>query len=288
MIELPRAALRADEIAEVADFFSFGTNDLTQTTLGMSRDDAEGKFLTFYLEDGVLERNPFEVLDQDGVGELMRIGSSGAAETKPEHQARDLRRARRRAVVGRVLPPDRARLRELLPVPRAARAPRRGAGRAEGSEARRVRPGRRVTTGAAAAYNGGMKAALVTVLALVTAASVACGGSHAHNVKGAPPPAGPAELRKLARLALGAASGAGTRIRPTASSCLDEADRGARRRRSGRRLEPTGLLGAAPRALRRQPGAARREGPHRDDPHLDDRPGTGESLTVGSETGCRS
>jgi pyruvate, orthophosphate dikinase len=73
MIELPRAALRADEIAEHADFFSFGTNDLTQTTLGMSRDDAEGKFLTFYLEEGVLERNPFEVLDQEGVGELMRI-----------------------------------------------------------------------------------------------------------------------------------------------------------------------------------------------------------------------
>src|SRR5581483_8131864 len=73
MIELPRAALRADEIAEYADFFSFGTNDLTQTTLGMSRDDAEGKFLTFYLEDGVIERNPFETLDQDGVGELMRI-----------------------------------------------------------------------------------------------------------------------------------------------------------------------------------------------------------------------
>ncbi|HEY5059594.1 MAG TPA: pyruvate, phosphate dikinase [Gaiellaceae bacterium] len=74
MIELPRAALRANEIAEFADFFSFGTNDLTQTTLGMSRDDAEGKFLTFYLEDGVLERNPFETLDQEGVGELMRIG----------------------------------------------------------------------------------------------------------------------------------------------------------------------------------------------------------------------
>jgi len=73
MIELPRAALRADEIAAYADFFSFGTNDLTQTTLGMSRDDAEGKFLTFYLEDGVLEQNPFETLDQDGVGELMRI-----------------------------------------------------------------------------------------------------------------------------------------------------------------------------------------------------------------------
>jgi pyruvate,orthophosphate dikinase len=84
MIELPRAALRADQIAEVADFFSFGTNDLTQTALGMSRDDAEGKFLTFYLEDGVLERNPFEVLDQDGVGDLMRIAVERGRETKPE------------------------------------------------------------------------------------------------------------------------------------------------------------------------------------------------------------
>jgi pyruvate, orthophosphate dikinase len=83
MIELPRAALRADEIAEVADFFSFGTNDLTQTTLGMSRDDAEGKFLTFYLEDGVLEQNPFETLDQDGVGDLMRIGVERGRSAKP-------------------------------------------------------------------------------------------------------------------------------------------------------------------------------------------------------------
>ncbi len=73
MIELPRACIRADEIAAYADFFSFGTNDLTQTTLGLSRDDAEGKFLTRYLEDGVLERNPFEILDQGGVGDLMRI-----------------------------------------------------------------------------------------------------------------------------------------------------------------------------------------------------------------------
>jgi pyruvate,orthophosphate dikinase len=84
MIELPRAALRADEIAEVADFFSFGTNDLTQTTLGMSRDDAEGKFLTFYLEDGVIERNPFETLDQGGVGDLMRIGVERGRSTKPD------------------------------------------------------------------------------------------------------------------------------------------------------------------------------------------------------------
>ncbi len=73
MIELPRACIRADEIAEHADFFSFGTNDLTQTTLGYSRDDAENKFLARYLEDDVLERNPFEVLDEGGVGDLMRI-----------------------------------------------------------------------------------------------------------------------------------------------------------------------------------------------------------------------
>jgi pyruvate, orthophosphate dikinase len=73
MIELPRACIRADEIADHADFFSFGTNDLTQTTLGLSRDDAEGKFLTRYLEDGVLRQNPFEALDQGGVGDLMRI-----------------------------------------------------------------------------------------------------------------------------------------------------------------------------------------------------------------------
>jgi pyruvate, orthophosphate dikinase len=84
MIEVPRAALRADEIASVADFFSFGTNDLTQTTLAFSRDDAEGKFLTRYLEDGVLERNPFEVIDFDGVGDLMRIAVERGRGVKPE------------------------------------------------------------------------------------------------------------------------------------------------------------------------------------------------------------
>ena len=84
MIELPRACVRADEIAEVADFCSFGTNDLTQTALGFSRDDAEGKFLTYYLEHGILERNPFEVLDQEGVGELMRIAVERARSVKPD------------------------------------------------------------------------------------------------------------------------------------------------------------------------------------------------------------
>ncbi len=83
MIELPRAALRADEIASVADFFSFGTNDLTQTTLGFSRDDAEGKFLTYYLEHGILERNPFEVIDEEGVGDLMRIAVERGRGAKP-------------------------------------------------------------------------------------------------------------------------------------------------------------------------------------------------------------
>jgi pyruvate,orthophosphate dikinase len=86
MIELPRACIRADEIAEYADFFSFGTNDLTQTTLGFSRDDAEGKFLTRYLEDGVLERNPFETLDQSGVGDL-KLGICGEHGGEPDSVA---------------------------------------------------------------------------------------------------------------------------------------------------------------------------------------------------------
>src|SRR5436305_8667267 len=83
MIELPRACIRADEIAEHADFFSFGTNDLTQTALGFSRDDAEGKFLTHYLEDKVLDANPFETLDVSGAGDLMRIAVERGRGARP-------------------------------------------------------------------------------------------------------------------------------------------------------------------------------------------------------------
>jgi len=73
MIELPRAALTADDLAREAQFFSFGTNDLTQTTWGLSRDDA-GRFLPFYLDQGLLEDDPFQVLDQTGVGKLIQMG----------------------------------------------------------------------------------------------------------------------------------------------------------------------------------------------------------------------
>jgi pyruvate,orthophosphate dikinase len=82
MIELPRAALTADEIAQEADFFSFGTNDLTQTTFGLSRDDA-GKFLPFYVENGLLPEDPFVTLDQSGVGQLVRIGCERGRATRP-------------------------------------------------------------------------------------------------------------------------------------------------------------------------------------------------------------
>jgi pyruvate,orthophosphate dikinase len=84
MIELPRACVRADEIAPEADFFSFGTNDLTQTTLGFSRDDAEKKFLSHYLDEKILAANPFETLDEGGVGELMRIAVERARSVKPD------------------------------------------------------------------------------------------------------------------------------------------------------------------------------------------------------------
>jgi len=73
MIEIPRAGLTADQVAETAEFFSFGTNDLTQFTFGYSRDDAERNFLVKYVEDGILEMNPFQTIDRNGVGQLMKL-----------------------------------------------------------------------------------------------------------------------------------------------------------------------------------------------------------------------
>jgi pyruvate,orthophosphate dikinase len=84
MIELPRAALRAGDLARHADFFSFGTNDLTQTTLGFSRDDAQGRFLTYYLEHGVLPEDPFATLDVEGVGELVRVAVERGRAANPD------------------------------------------------------------------------------------------------------------------------------------------------------------------------------------------------------------
>ena len=83
MIETPRAALVADEIAEVAEFFSFGTNDLTQMTFGFSRDDVEGRFMSEYLEHKLLRANPFETLDQEGVGQLVQLGVERGRATRP-------------------------------------------------------------------------------------------------------------------------------------------------------------------------------------------------------------
>ncbi len=83
MIEVPRAALTAGQVAEQAQFFSFGTNDLTQMTYGMSRDDAEGKFLNRYVSEGILPTNPFEHLDPDGVGRLMAMATTEGRKTRP-------------------------------------------------------------------------------------------------------------------------------------------------------------------------------------------------------------
>ncbi len=134
MIELPRAALRAGEIAESAEFFSFGTNDLTQTTLGISRDDA-ASFLGIYTAKGLLPSDPFVTLDTAGVGELIKIAAERGRADAAEPQARHLRRARRRPRLDRLLRNGPSRLRLVLAVPHPDRPPRRGAGgaRAEGA-----------------------------------------------------------------------------------------------------------------------------------------------------------
>ncbi|HUB75916.1 MAG TPA: putative PEP-binding protein, partial [Solirubrobacteraceae bacterium] len=83
MIELPRACFQADQIAHEADFFSFGTNDLTQTALGFSRDDIEGRVLARYIDVKILDRSPFETLDTPGVGQMVRMGAWLGRKTKP-------------------------------------------------------------------------------------------------------------------------------------------------------------------------------------------------------------
>jgi pyruvate,orthophosphate dikinase len=84
MIELPRACIVAHRIADHAEFFSFGTNDLTQTVFGYSRDDAEATFIPAYLEKKILREDPFQVIDQDGVGEMMRMAMERGRSTRPD------------------------------------------------------------------------------------------------------------------------------------------------------------------------------------------------------------
>ena len=84
MIEIPRAAVTAAEIAALAEFFSFGTNDLTQMTFGYSRDDAERNFLLKYVEEGILPKNPFQTIDREGVGELMHMCVENGRKTRPD------------------------------------------------------------------------------------------------------------------------------------------------------------------------------------------------------------
>ena len=185
MIELPRACIRADEIAEYADFFSFGTNDLTQTALGLSRDDAEGKFLSRYLEDGVLERNPFETLDQRGVGDLMRIAVERGRGAKPDLKLGICGEHGGEPESVAFCHAPRPRLRQLLALPRASRAPRGGPGGPEGRGRRgrcRGRVERSILAPLGAPTGGDMRllawCALICVGALALAA---CGGEKKEN-----------------------------------------------------------------------------------------------------------
>jgi hypothetical protein len=127
MIEIPRAAVTADEIAKEAEFFSFGTNDLTQMTFGFSRDDA-GKFLGAYYDKKIYESDPFAKLDQNGVGKLVEPWPQAGPSDPSGSASGHLRRARRRSLLRGVLPQGRPGLRVLLPLPRAHRPPRRRTG----------------------------------------------------------------------------------------------------------------------------------------------------------------
>ena len=127
MVETPRAALRAGDLAASSAFLCFGTNDLTQMTYGLSRDDA-GRFMRDYVNRGVFHEDPFHSLDLEGVGELMLIAAKRGRARNPGPGARALRRARRRPVLGALLQARGLRLRLLLALPGADRAARGGAG----------------------------------------------------------------------------------------------------------------------------------------------------------------
>ncbi len=133
MVETPRAALRAADIAQHAAFLSFGTNDLTQMTYGLSRDDA-GRFMSAYVKQGVYDEDPFHTLDIEGVGELLldrgRARPAGAARHRPV----DLRRAWRQPVGHRILPQTGFRLRVLFAIPGAGSASGGGATGASGAD----------------------------------------------------------------------------------------------------------------------------------------------------------
>ena len=120
MIEIPRAALTADEIAKEAEFFSFGTNDLTQMTFGFSRDDA-GKFLGAYYDKKIYENDPFAKLDQIGVGKLVKMAAKLGRADPSRPASGHLRRARRRSLLRGVLPQGGSGLCVLLPLPCAHR-----------------------------------------------------------------------------------------------------------------------------------------------------------------------
>ncbi len=123
MIELPRAALMAGDIAKTAEFFSFGTNDLTQTTLGISRDDA-ASFLGPYTAKGILPADPFVTLDQDGVGQLVEMAAERGRATRPGLKLGICGEHGGRPGVDRLLRADRPRLRVLFAVSRADRTAR--------------------------------------------------------------------------------------------------------------------------------------------------------------------
>ncbi len=125
MIEIPRAAVTADEIAGLAEFFSFGTNDLTQMTFGYSRDDAERNFLVTYVAEGILPKNPFQTLDRGGVGKLMAMAVNDGRKTRPELEVGICGEHGGDPELDRVLPHCRQQLRQLLTLPCPHRPPGR-------------------------------------------------------------------------------------------------------------------------------------------------------------------